>query len=157
MAKMKRSEKSYSIKLLASLRNLLSARDVLPLRHIRRDCLHYFFAFPVAMVLINAQDFLLSGSADLFGLSHTTVTFLAFVAGAIVMFALSTRENISLFQKSPPSSPPPDFCRGFSFRKGLPPCFAPRSLWRVSAAAYPAEAFPMCLCSITPSAFSAVR
>ena len=99
MAEMKRSKKSYSIKLLASLRNLLSARDVLPLRHIRRDCLHYFFAFPVAMILINAQDFVLGDGADLFGLSHTTATFLAFVAGAIVMFALSTRENISAVSK----------------------------------------------------------
>ena len=99
MAKMKRIEKHYSIKLLTSLRNLLSARDVLPLRHIRRDCLHYFLAFPVAMVLINAQDFILARGADLFGLSQTTVTFLAFVAGAIVMFALSTRENISAVSK----------------------------------------------------------
>lgn len=100
MAEMKRSKKSYSIKLLASLRNLLSARDVLPLRHIRRDCLHYFFAFPVAMILINAQDFILDGGEDLFSLSHTTVTFLAFVAGAIVMFALSAKDNISAISKT---------------------------------------------------------
>lgn len=100
MARMKKSEKGYSIKFLASLRNLLSARDVLSLRHIRKGGLHYFFAFPVAMILINAQDFFLDDGGDLFSLSHTAVTFLAFVAGAIVMFALSTRENISAISKT---------------------------------------------------------
>lgn len=99
MTEMKRSQKGYSIKILSSLRNLLIARDVLPLRHIRRDYLHYFLVFPVAMILINAQDFFLPGGAGLFGMSQTTGTFLAFVAGAIVMFAISTKENISAISK----------------------------------------------------------
>ncbi len=99
MSEMKRSGKGFFTEILSSLRNLLIARDVLPLRHIRRDYLHYFFVFPVAMILINAQDFFLPGGADLFGLSQTTVTFLAFVAGAIIMFALSTKENITAISK----------------------------------------------------------
>lgn len=99
MTGIKKSEKAYSIKILSSLRNLLTARDVLPFRHIRRDHLHYFFVFPVAMILINAQDFFLHSGADIFGLSQTTVTFLAFVLGAIIMFALSTKENLTAISK----------------------------------------------------------
>ena len=99
MAEMKRSQNGYSIKMLSSLRNLLIARDVLPFRHIRRDRLHYFFIFPVAMILINAQDFFLPSGTDILGLSQTTVTFLAFVVGAIVMFVLSTKENITAISK----------------------------------------------------------
>jgi len=99
MAEMKRSEKGHSIKILSSLHNLLIARDVLSVRYIRRDYLRYFFVFPVAMILINAQDFFLTGGAHLFGLSQTTATFLAFVVGAIIMFAISTKENITAISK----------------------------------------------------------
>lgn len=99
MAEMKSREQSYSAKLLSSLRNLLSSREVLSPRHIRADRLHYFFAFPTAMILVNVQDFILAGGTRLFGLSHTTVTFLAFVVGAIVIFALATRENIVAISK----------------------------------------------------------
>jgi DNA-binding CsgD family transcriptional regulator len=99
IADMKKNKTGYSIKLLSSLRNLLSARELLLLRNIRTDYLHYFFAFPVAMIFINVQDFVLDGGVDLFGLTHTTVTFLAFVAGAVVIFAVLNKENISAISK----------------------------------------------------------
>lgn len=95
MTDVKRKGKGYSSKLLLSLRDLLSARELLSLRNIRKDYLNYFFAFPVAMIFINVQDFVLDGSIGLLGLTHTTVTFLAFVTGAIVMFAISNKKNIS--------------------------------------------------------------
>lgn len=95
----KKSKQSYHTKLLSALRNLLSARDILSLHHIRTQRLHYFLAFPMAMILINVQDFILVGGTRFFGLSHTTVTFLAFVTGAIIMFALATRENIATISK----------------------------------------------------------
>lgn len=95
MTDVKRKGKGYSSELLLSLRNLLSARELLSLRNIRADYLNCFFAFPVAMTFINVQDFVLDGSIGLFGLTHTTVTFLAFVTGAIVMFAIVNKKNIS--------------------------------------------------------------
>lgn len=95
----KKTKQSYYAKLLLALRNLSSARDILSPRHIRTDRLHYFLAFPIAMILVNVQDFILAGGARLFGLSHTTVTFLAFVAGAIIMFTLATRDNIAAASK----------------------------------------------------------
>jgi len=96
---MKVKGKGYLHRLLLSLHNLLSARELLSIRNIRMDYLHYFFAFPIAMIFINVQDFVLDGSIGIFGLSHTTVTFLSFVTGAIAIFAISSKENISAVSK----------------------------------------------------------
>ena len=100
MVEMKGKERRYLSRLLLSLRNLLCARELLSIRNIRADYLHYFLAFPMAMIFINVQDFVLDGNIGLFGLSHTTVTFLAFVTGAIVIFAITNEENISTILKA---------------------------------------------------------
>lgn len=91
----KGTEKGYSSKLLWSFRELLSARELLSFQNMRTDYLNYFFAFPVSMVFVNVQDFVLDGSTGLFGLTHTTLTFLAFVVGAITMFAIANKKNLS--------------------------------------------------------------
>jgi len=85
---------------LLSFRDLFTARELISLRNIRPAYLNYFFAFPLAMIFINVQDFILNGNIGLFGLTHTTITFLAFVVGAIVMFTISTKNNISFVSKS---------------------------------------------------------
>ncbi len=99
MPDLKKEDKGYLSKLLLSLHNLLSARELLSLRNIRADHLHYFFAFPIAMTFVNVQDFFLHSGTELFGMTYTTVTFMAFVLGAIVMFSISDKENISAISK----------------------------------------------------------
>lgn len=100
MADLKVRKKGYLSTLISSLQNLWSAQEMLALRNIRRKgYLHYFFAFPLAMAFINIQDFILDDGIRIFGLAHTTITFLAFAIGAIVMFAFSNEKNISAISK----------------------------------------------------------
>lgn len=99
MADLKIRKKGYLSKLISSLHNLWSAQEILALRNIRKGHLQYFFAFPLAMVFINIQDFILADGIRVLGLAHTTITFLAFAMGAIVMFAFSNEKNISAVSK----------------------------------------------------------
>jgi hypothetical protein len=99
MEEIKIRKKGYIWKLGSSLCNLWSAQERLSPHNIRRDYLQYFFAFSLAMTFINIQDFILYDGIGIFGLAHTTITFLAFALGAIVMFAFSNEKNISLISK----------------------------------------------------------
>lgn len=100
MADLKVRKKGYLSKLTSSLYNLWSAQEMLALRNIRKNgYLQYFFAFPLAMAFINIQDFILDDGIDVFGLAHTTITFLAFALGAIIMFAFSNEKNIASISK----------------------------------------------------------
>ena len=99
MAELKIRKKGYIPKLISSLHNLWSAQEILALRNIRKGYLQYFFAFPLAMVFINIQDFIVADGSGVFGLAHTTITFLAFALGAIVMFAFSNEKNIAAISK----------------------------------------------------------
>ncbi|MDF2593095.1 MAG: transcriptional regulator, LuxR family protein [Clostridia bacterium] len=100
MAEVRLRKKGYRSKLISSLHNLCSAQELLALRNIRkRGYLQYFFAFPLAMSFINIQDFILNDGIGVFGLGHTTITFLAFAIGAIVMFAFSNEKNICATSK----------------------------------------------------------
>jgi len=100
MADLKAKQKGYLSKWVSSVRNLWSAQEMLVFRSIRkRGFLQYFFAFPLAMVFINVQDFILDDGMGVFGLSHTTSTFLAFGLGAIIMFSLSNEKSISAISK----------------------------------------------------------
>ncbi len=99
MAEVKIRKKGYIPKLISSLHNLWSAQEMLALRNIRKGYLQYFFAFPLAMVFINIQDFIVADGRGVFGLAHTTITFLAFALGAIVMFAFSNERNIAAISK----------------------------------------------------------
>ncbi len=99
MTKLKIRKKGYIPKLISSLHNLWSAQEMLAIRNIRKGYLQYFFAFPLAMIFINIQDFILVDSIGVFGLPHTTITFLAFALGAIVMFAFSNERNIAAISK----------------------------------------------------------
>lgn len=98
MADLNVKKKGYPAKLMSSLHNLWSAKELLALRNIRPGYLQYFFAFPLAMVFINIQDFVLAHDS-VFGVAHTTITFVAFVTGAIVLFAFSNEKNISAVSK----------------------------------------------------------
>jgi len=100
MAELKIRKKGYIPKLVSSLHNLWSAQEMLALRNIRKDYLQYFFAFPLAMAFINIQDFVVDDGIGVFGLAHTTITFLAFALGAIVMFAFSNERNIAAISKA---------------------------------------------------------
>jgi Response regulator containing a CheY-like receiver domain and an HTH DNA-binding domain len=100
MTELRVRKKGYLLKLISSLQNLWSAQEMLALRNIRKKgYLQYFFAFPLAMTFINIQDFVLDHGIGVFGLAHTTITFLAFALGAIVMFAFSNEKNISDISK----------------------------------------------------------
>lgn len=89
----------YLSSLISSINNLLNAQEMLSLRNIRKGYLQYFLAFPLAMVFINIQDFIIDKGISIFGLSYTTITFIAFAFGAIAMFAFSNEKNISIISK----------------------------------------------------------
>lgn len=100
MTDLKVRKKGYLSTMISSLHSLWCAQEMLALRNIRKKgYLQYFFAFPLAMTFINIQDFILDDGIGVFGLAHTTITFLAFALGAIVMFAFSTEKNISAISK----------------------------------------------------------
>lgn len=99
MAELKFRRKGYLSLLISSLHNLLSAQEMLAFRNIRKGYLKYFFAFPLAMTFINIQDYIVDDGIGLFGFAHTTITFLAFALGAIIMFAFSNEKNISALSK----------------------------------------------------------
>ena len=99
MEELKVRKKGYLPKLVSSLRNLWSAQEMLALRNIRKGYLQYFFAFPLAMAFINIQDFVVVNNTGVFGLAHTTITFMAFALGAMVMFAFSSERNIAAISK----------------------------------------------------------
>lgn len=100
MSDLKIRKKGYLSKLISSLHNLWSAQEMLAVRNIRKkDYLQYFLAFPLAMAFVNIQDFILDDGIAMFGLSHTTITFLAFALGAIVMFAFTNEKNIGAVSK----------------------------------------------------------
>lgn len=89
-------KKGYLSKLAAALGTLRCANEMLSPRNIRPDRLRYFFAFPLAMAFVNTQDLMLGEGVCVFGLAYTTITFLAFIAGAVILFALTTQKNLSV-------------------------------------------------------------
>ena len=99
MKSVQTQKKGYLSKLAVALDTLWGAKEMLSLRHVRPDHLQYFFAFPLAMVFVNTQDLMIGEGARVFGLAYTTITFLAFIAGAVILFALSTQNNISVICK----------------------------------------------------------
>ena len=82
-----------------SLRELRGARETLSLRAVRRRYLPYFFAFPLAMIFINVENFFLSPFSGVGGLSSTTCAFLAFTVGAIAFFVCCREENAAIVSK----------------------------------------------------------
>ena len=100
MSELKIRKKGYIPKLISSLHNLWIAQEMLALRNIRKGYLQYFFAFPLVMTFINIQDFIVEDGSGVFGLAHTTITFLAFALGAIIMFAFSNEMNIAIISKA---------------------------------------------------------
>ncbi len=96
MAAVNVRKQGYLSKLIPSFHDLWSAQEILALWNIRKKShLQYFFAFPLSMIFINIQDYILDDGIGVFGLAHTTITFLAFALGAMVMFTLSNEKNIS--------------------------------------------------------------
>lgn len=92
-------KKGYLSKLASALDSLWNAKEMLSFHNIRPNYLQYFFAFPLAMTFVNTQDFMIGDGVRVFGLAHTTITFIAFIAGAVILFALSTQKNISAICK----------------------------------------------------------
>ncbi|GAB1477063.1 hypothetical protein MASR2M70_18990 [Bacillota bacterium] len=100
MAGLKIRKKGYLSKLISSFQNLFIAQEVLSLHNIRkRTHLQYFFAFPLAMIFVNIQDYFLDSGIGMFGLAHTTITFLAFAVGGMVTFAFAGERSIALISK----------------------------------------------------------
>lgn len=51
------------------------------------------------MIFANTQDLILGEGPGVLGLSHTTVTFLGFAGGALLIFAVATQRNITAISK----------------------------------------------------------
>jgi len=90
----------YLSELSGSLRELLGAREALSLRSVRRRYLPYFFAFPLAMIFINVENFFISSDAGVGGLPVTAYAFLAFTTGAIAFFAFCREDNAARVSKA---------------------------------------------------------
>ena len=90
----------YPAELAESLRELLGARETLSLRSVRRQYLPYFFGFPLAMILINVENFFISSDAGVGGLPVTAYAFLAFTTGAIAFFAFCREDNAARVSKA---------------------------------------------------------
>jgi DNA-binding CsgD family transcriptional regulator len=89
----------YLKDLLKSLRELFGTRETFTLRSIRRQYLPYFFAFPLAMVFVNVEDFFLSGHTGIPGLPPAAYAFLAFTAGAMVFFICCREDNAAVVSR----------------------------------------------------------
>lgn len=85
----------YILELSESMLELLGARETLSVRSIRREYLPYFFAFPLAMILINVENFYLPPGCGIRGLPVTAYAFLAFTAGAIAFLLCCSEDNAS--------------------------------------------------------------
>ena len=83
-----------------SLRELLGTREALSPRSVRRKFLPYFFAFPLAMIFVNVENFFFDPSADIRGLPATAYAFFAFTVSAITFFACCREENAARVSKA---------------------------------------------------------
>ena len=90
----------YFAELTASLRELRGAREALSLHNVRRQYLQYFFAFPLAMIFVNVENFFLSPYSGAKGLSAPTYAFLAFTGGAVAFFAFCREDNAARVSKA---------------------------------------------------------
>ncbi len=99
MNELNQRRKGYISNLLSSIFKLINTKETLNIINIRTEYLQYFFAFPLAMVFINVQDFFIDDGISIFGLSFTTLTFIAFAFGAIIMFIFANEANISVISK----------------------------------------------------------
>jgi len=90
----------YVKAIFSAVRRLCFAQNMLAPRNMRKNCLKYFFAFPLAMIIINIQNHLLSGSFSAFGLPRTTITFMAFAAGVVLIFLFANEDNLAKLSKA---------------------------------------------------------
>jgi len=89
------NKRPYLSELSESMRELFGAKETLSFRGIRREYLPYFFAFPLAMILINVESFFLPPYSGVRGLPVTAYAFLAFTAGAIAFLICCREDNAS--------------------------------------------------------------
>lgn len=89
----------YIARLTSSLRTLWRAQETLRLRNVRPGFLQYFFAFPLAMILINVQDHIWTGDMRVYGFPATTVLFLAFTVSAVGMLVFAAPKNITAISR----------------------------------------------------------
>jgi len=89
----------YLFRLISSLRGLLRDQETLMLSNVRPGFLKYFFAFPLSMILINIQDHIWISDMRIYGLSSTTVMFIAFVASAVGILVFAVPKNIALISR----------------------------------------------------------
>ena len=92
-------KRSYPSALSESVLELLGSRETLSFRSVRRQYLPYFFAFPLAMIFINVENFFLVPYPGTAGLSVTTYAFFAFTAGAIPFFVCCRDDNTARISK----------------------------------------------------------
>lgn len=100
MAKLLAKRRSLLSKLFSSFCALWSAQETLGLHNIRSGSLQYFFAFPLAMILINIQDHIWAGDIRIYGFPSTTILYIAFTVGAVGMLVFANAKNISAISKT---------------------------------------------------------
>ncbi len=99
MSKHKVRKHGYLSNVIYAVHKLWNVQDMISLRNIRKGYLSYFFAFPMAMIFVNIQNVILDEGMDIFGLSYTTITFIAFALGSFLMFLFSSEKNITRISK----------------------------------------------------------
>lgn len=99
MDDLKVKKQHYIAMLKPSIRGLLSGREMLVLRNVRPNFLQYFFAFPLAMILINIQDYIWVSDMRVYGFPSTTVLFIAFTVSATGMLVFAVPKNIATISR----------------------------------------------------------
>lgn len=84
---------------ISSRQILLRKQETLWLRNIRAGYLQYFFAFPLAMILINIQQHIWAGDTPIYGFPATTVLFLIFAVSAGGTLIFITPKSITALSK----------------------------------------------------------
>ncbi|MDR0469851.1 MAG: helix-turn-helix transcriptional regulator, partial [Peptococcaceae bacterium] len=79
----------------SAVSQLWNTQETLKLSNIRLGHMQYFFAFPLALIFVMSQHFLLQGRADIFGLKFITVGIIAFGFGATVFFPIANIKSMS--------------------------------------------------------------
>ena len=95
MGDLKVKKQHNTVELISSLRGLLLEQETLELRNVRPGFLQYFFSFPLAMILINIQDYIWVSDLRIYEFPSATVLFIAFTVSATGMLVFAAPKSIA--------------------------------------------------------------
>ncbi len=91
--------RNYLSRLLSPIVRFWNAQESLNFKNIRVKFLQYSFAFPLAMIFVNTQEYLFTDQAGLFGMSGGSIAFIGYCLGAALLFVFAHTGNLSKLSK----------------------------------------------------------